>query len=266
MAGMTTALRVTALIAAAAGIATPALAHMPYVEPGLFDIGPRSKVSIEASFTEDAFRPDIAMKDAPFEITGPDGTVTKLGTPLLLTDRTLVEAAVPGDGIYRLSSGQRLGRMGKMYRAGSEWKIVGEDGDTPANAEVVAVQSTTLADAYVLRGRPTGLGALAPRGTALEIHPLADPTGYAAAAPAQFEVLYAGRPLAGANAVLFREAGLYDGKKQVIEAKSDAAGRFAITAPDAGRYLLLVRHRAAAPTGAAAPFYSYTVTLAFEVG
>ncbi|MCW1429863.1 DUF4198 domain-containing protein [Novosphingobium sp. JCM 18896] len=259
------ALRVTASIVLLAA-AAPALAHMPYIAPGMFEIGTHDKVSIEASFTEDAFRPEIAMKDAPFEITGPDGSVTKLGTPLFTADRTLVEAAVPADGVYRLSSGQRLGRMGKMFRAGETWKMVGEDGAPPAGAETVAVQSTTLADAYVLRGKPTGIGALAPRGKALEIHPLADPTATAAAAPARFEVLFDGKPLTAADVTMFREAGLYDGRKQVTEVKTDSAGRFSVTAPDAGRYLLLVRHRAAAPSGAAAPFYSYTVTLAFEAG
>jgi len=265
MTTMTMVLRVTTAIAALA-VAGPALAHMPYVAPGMFEIGTRDKVSIEASFTEDAFRPEIAMQDAPFEITGPDGKVTRLGVPLLLADRTLVEAAVPVDGVYRLSSGQRLGRMGKMYRDGAAWKMVGEDGPAPAGAETVAVQSTTLADAYVLRGKPKGLGALAPRGKALEIHPLTDPTGYAAAAPASFEILFDGKPLATAEVTLWREAGLYDGRKQVAEVKSDALGKLAVTPPDAGRYLLLVRHRAAAPAGSAAPFYSYTVTLAFEAG
>lgn len=262
---MTIAMRVTTALMALAASA-PAWAHMPYVEPGLFDLGPRDKVSIEASFSEDAFRPDIAMKDAPFEITAPDGKVTRLGAPLFTADRTLVEAAVPADGVYRLSSGQRLGRMGKMFRSGTEWKMAGEDGAPPAGAETAAVQSTTLADAYVLRGKPTGLGALAPRGKALELHPLIDPTAYAAGAPAQFEALFDGKPLAATNVTLWREAGLYDGRKQVAEVKTDAAGRFTVTAPDAGRYLLLVRHRAAAPSGAAAPFYSYTVTLAFEAG
>lgn len=263
---MNIAMRVITTTIAAATLSAPALAHMPYVEPGLFDIGERKAVTIEASFTEDVFRPDIAMKDAPFEITGPDGKVAKLGAPTLLTDRAVVEAPVAGDGVYRLSSGQRLGRMGKMYRAGAEWKMAGEDGAPPAGAEVVIVQSTTLADAYVLRGKPTTPGALAPRGTALEIHPLTDPTALGAATPAQFEVLNDGKPLAGASVALFREAGLYDGNKEVGAVKTDAAGRFSVTPPDAGRYLLLVRHRTQAPAGAPAPFYSYTVTLAFEAG
>lgn len=247
-------------------MAAPLLAHMPYVSPSMFDVGKREKVSIEASFTEDAFRAEIGMKDALFEVTGPDGKTVKLGAPVVLTDMTVVEAPLSAEGIHRLSSGQRLGRMGKMFRVGKDWKMVGEDGDAPTGAEVAAVQSTTLADAYVLRGKPGATGALAPRGHALEIHPLGDPTSYGAAEPAAFEILYDGKPLAGATVTLFREAGLYDGRKQAAEAKSDAAGKLTVTPPDAGRYLMLVRHRAAAPAGAAAPYYSFTVTLAFEAG
>ena len=250
--------------AAALAAATPALAHMPYVAPTVFDAGQRSTLAIEASFTEDAFRAEVAMKDAPFEITGPDGVTQRLATPLLLTELTIVEAKLPVDGIYRVSSGQRLGRIGKMYRAGDAWKIVGEDAKPPAEAGLIDVQSTTLADAYVVRGKPDGTTALKPRGTALEIHPLGDPTTIGAGENLALEILYHGKPLPGAAVNLFREAGLYDGKKVAAELVADAAGKLTVTVPDAGRYLLLVRHRDTAPTGAAAAYYSYTTTLAFE--
>jgi uncharacterized GH25 family protein len=241
-----------------------ALAHMPYVAPSYFDAGDRKLVTVEASFTEDAFHPDIAMKDAPFDITGPDGVTTRLGAPTVLNELTIVEAKLPSDGIYRISSGQRLGRIGKMYRAGTEWKLVGEGNAAPAGAALVDVQSTTLADAYVARGKPQGSAALTPRGAALEIHPLGDPTTVGVGEPLALEILYRGKPLAGASATLFREAGYYDGKKVVGEFHADAAGKLQVAAPDAGRYLLLVRHRDSAPAGAAAPYYSYTTTLAFE--
>lgn len=247
-------------------VAVPrAAAHMPYVLPSVFDAGERKAVGIEAAFTEDAFRPEIGMDNAPFEITGPDGTTIKLAAPTLLRDRTLAEAPLASEGIWRLSSGQRLGRMNRMVRDGATWKVLAEDAAPPAGATLLKVQSTTLADAYVLRGHPGGTGALKPRGTGLEIHPLGDPTAAGKGEPIAFEILYQGKPLPGATVSAFREAGYYDGRKTLPDMVSGKDGRIAVTPPDAGRYLLLVRHRDSAPTGADAPYYSYSVTVAFEV-
>jgi hypothetical protein len=237
---------------------------MPYVAPSLFDLGKRDTVAIEASFTEDVYRPEIAMDNAPFEVTGPDGTTHSLGAPSRFTDRTLIEAKLAGEGVYRLSSGQRLGRMNVMVHDGKTWTIIGESAKPAAGAEARKVQSSTLADAYVLRGRPGDSGALKARNTALEIHPLADPTAAGAREALPLEILYRGKPLAGARVTLFREAGFYDGRKALGETVAGTDGRLTVTPPDPGRYLLLVRHRDEAPAGADAPYYSYTVTLAFE--
>lgn len=255
----------TRALAALSLCAAPAAAHMPYLLPGLFDAGSRDRVTVEASFTEDAFRPEVAMRDAPFEVTAPDGRTTRLAAPVLAGDRTLAEAPLPTDGVYRLSSGQRAGRMGRMYRNGNGWTMVGEGAAPPKGATLVDVRSTTLADAYVLRGRPGATGALTPRGRALQIHPLADPTAIAPGAAVRFAILYDGKPLAGVPVTLYREAGFYDSRKQAASTTSDAAGTVAITAPDTGRYLMLVRHRPATPD-ADGSHASYTATLAFEAG
>lgn len=246
-------------------LATPATAHMPYVLPSVFDAGTRPSVTVEAAFTEDAFRPEVAMDNAPFEITAPDGRTTPLPAPAIAGDRTLAIAALPADGIYRISSGQRSGRMGKMYRGASGWVMIGEGAAPPAGATLVDVRSKTLADVYVLHGRPAAPGALAPRGRALEIHPLADPTALGAGEAASFAILHDGKPLTGEVVTLFREAGIYDGRKQVAEVRSDAKGQVSFTPPDAGRYLMLVRHRTATP-GQADAHTSFTATLAFEAG
>ncbi|QJU60859.1 DUF4198 domain-containing protein [Sphingomonas sp. AP4-R1] len=245
-------------------LAPPAAAHMPYVLPSVFDVGTRSAIGIEAAFSEDAFRPEIGMDNAPFEATGPNGTTVRLAAPTRLGDRTVAEAPLSAEGIWRISSGQRLGRMNRMVRDGATWKVLGEDAAAPAGATILKVQSTTLADAYVLRGHPGAAGALKPRGTGLEIHPLGDPTAAGKGEPIAFEILYQGKPLPGATVSAFREAGYYDGRKTLPDAITGADGRFSLTPPDAGRYLLLVRHRDAAPQTAAAPYYSYSVTLAFE--
>jgi len=248
------------LCATLAMTASPGSAHMPYMLPSVFDAGTRTSVTIEASFTEDAFRPEIAMQNAPFERTGPDGATVRLGTPALTHDATMLDVPLPADGLYRISSGQRIGRMGKMVREGDSWKVVGE-GMTPVGAAPVDVRSTTLADVYVLHGKPGACGALKPRGVALEIHPLSDPASYAPGKPARFEILYDGKPLTTEKVILFRERGFYDGRKQETTATPDASGQFMVTPTDAGRYLMLVRHRVGPDAMVAT---SYTVTLAFE--
>lgn len=236
---------------------------MPYVLPTLFDLGKGDHVTVEAAFAEDAFLPEVAMRDAPFHLIGPDGAQLPTGSVTHLRDLSVFEAAIPADGTYRVTSGQRAGRKGKMFRQGNEWKMRGEGGEPPANAEQVDVQSMTLADAYVTRGQPTDT-ALKSLGKALEIQAITHPNGIIAGSEASFTLLFDGKPLPQADITLFRSAGVYDGRKVVAQVKSGADGRFSLKPEDAGTYLILVRHRGAAPVGSETPYRSYTYTLAFD--
>lgn len=253
-------------LAAVAAVAVPgvALAHMPYLLPNMFDAGDRDHVTVQGGFAEDAFVPEVVMKSDAFHVRGPGGS-TPIASPTYLRDLTVFEAALPAKGTYRISSGERFGRKGKMYKAADgQWTMGGEGGRTPAGVTLVEVQSMTLADVYVTRGAPTA-EALAPTGKGLELKPITHPSEIYAKAPARFELLFEGKPVAGANVEVFRAAGLYDGKKVAAQAKTDAAGGFSITPPDAGTYLALIRHRTAAPAGAETPYRSYSYTLTFEV-
>ncbi len=240
-----------------------ASAHMPYVLPTHFDLGKADHVTVESSFTEEAFVPDVAMKDAAFHLIGPDGATLSTGTVTYLRDLSIFEADTKADGTYRITTGQRAGRKGKMVRDGDAWVMGGEGAAPKPGAEEVAVQSMTLADAYVTRGAPT-TAALKPGGEALEVQPITHPNGITAGSNAIFQLLYNGKPLAGVDVTLFRAAGVYDGRKVAAQTKSDAAGRFTLHPDDAGAYLLLVRHRAQSPAGAETPWRSYTYTLAFD--
>lgn len=255
----------TAAIAAGAAllVAGAASAHMPYVLPTLFEIT-GDHITVTSSFAEDAFVPEVAMRDAPFHLIKPDGTRGEVGPVTYLRDLTIFEADVKTDGTYRISTGQRAGRKSTMYNDGKNWIIRGEEGaEIPAGATTVAVQSMTLADAYVTKKTQTD-GALKPQGAALEIQPLTHPNSIEAGAAAQFVLLFDGKPLANATITLFRSAGVYDGRKVAAEVTSDTAGKFALTPADAGTYLILVRHRAPAPAGSETPWRSYTYTLAFD--
>jgi uncharacterized GH25 family protein len=243
--------------------ATTGQAHMPYVLPTLFDLGKGDHVTVEAAFAEDAFLPEVAMRDAPFHLVGPDGQDVPTGPVTHLRDLSVFEAATLADGTYRVTSGQRAGRKGKMFRQGDRWEMRTETGTPPANVEQVEVQSMTLADAYVTRGKPTN-AALKPLGAGLEIQAITHPNGIVAGSDARFAILFDGKPLANADVTLFRSAGLYDGRKVVAQVKSAADGGFRLTPQDAGTYLILVRHRGAAPAGAQTPYRSYTYTLTFD--
>lgn len=249
------------LLAAAPGAA---LAHMPYMLPNMFDLTDRDHVTVQASFAEDAFVPEVVMKSDAWHTRGPDGATTPIKDITYLRDLTVFEAQAPTKGTYRVSSGERFGRKGKMYRAADGQWVVSEGKDKPANAELVDVQSMTLAEVYVTRGSPTK-DALAITGKGLELKPITHPSEIFAGQPASFELLFEGKPVSGAHVEVFRSAGVYDGRKQVAgQIKTDAAGRFSITAPDAGTYLALIRHRTAAPAGAETPYRSYSYTLTFE--
>ena len=236
---------------------------MPYVLPTLFDLGKGDHVTVQSAFGEDAFVAEVAMRDAPFHLVGPDGKTTPAGSTVSLRDLTVFEANVGNDGTYRVTTGQRFGRKGKMFKVGDKWLMRGETDDPKPGTAEVEVQSATIAEAYVTRGEPSN-GALKPSGRALEIQALTHPNAITAGSDASFVLLYEGKPLAGEEITVYRSAGYYDGRKVAAQIKGDAAGKFTLKPEDAGTYLILVRHRGAAPAGAETPYRSYTYTLAFD--
>lgn len=243
-----------------AGIAT---ADSPYLKPNVHDATGRDHVTVEASFTEDIFQARVVMRSDSFHVIGPNGE-NPITDVTYLRDLAVFEVATPIDGTYRISSGPRQGRTAKMYRAtDGSWKMVGEeDNPPPADAPLVDVQSITVAEVYVTRGAPSD-GALEPRGQGLELFPMIHPADIVAGEDATFQMLFEGRPLAGVEVTVFREAGRYDGKKIEATLTTDSEGRFTVRAGDAGAYLTQVRYRTESPAGAPTPYRSYTHTLAF---
>ncbi|WP_091742821.1 DUF4198 domain-containing protein [Phenylobacterium immobile] len=261
-------LRTILAAGAALGLASAASAHMPYVLPSHFAVAAGEKpttVTVQASFTEEPFQPDVVMKSDLFSVRGPDGQDTAIATPTYLRELAVMEAPITSEGTYRVTSGARLGRTAKMYKsAAGPWLFVGEESEVkPDPATVVDAQSVTTAEAYLTRGKPS-TAALEAKGAGLELKPLTHPSDIAAGSPARFLLLIDGKPLPGQIVRLYRGHGLYDGKKVAGEATTGADGVFSFNAPDPGLYMTIVRYRAAAPPGAATPYRSYTHTLSFE--
>lgn len=73
------------------------MALSPYLLPNSFAPDGRDHVTVDGSFTETFFTPDVAMKAHGDEVLGPDGAVTKL-TPTYMIDLALVEVTTEAAG------------------------------------------------------------------------------------------------------------------------------------------------------------------------
>jgi uncharacterized GH25 family protein len=240
-----------------------AQAHMPYLLPNTFDATARDHVSVIASFTEMPFVADVVMKSERYAVITPGGKTLPITQVNYLQDLAAFEVATVEEGVYRITSGERLGRKSRMYaKTDGSWEFIGEHSDVPANVQVVEVQSVTTADVYVVHGAANAT-ALTPTGVGIELKLLSSPALITARLPMQAELLFQGKPLADAEVTFYRGALDSMGGGLEFSRKSDAHGKLVFTVPVAGTYLALIRHRTESPAGAETPWRSYTYTLTF---
>jgi len=258
----------TRLFAAAlAFMAMPAVAHTPYFAPATFQVQAGSILTLDAAFAEAFFVPEAAFDASRFLVTGPDGRQVAPERVVPLRTRVVVEHTLPAQkGTYRFSTGERLGAVFRSWEIDGR-KVSSRDAaePMPANAKLLShFQSRIRAETYVSVGAPDR-AALRPYGQGLEIVPVTHPDDLYADAPFDFEIRFDGQPLADAEVQIAEAVWTSDRKARETHLRSDAQGRVRWGQPQAGTWLALVRHRAPAPAGAAAPEYSNSYSLAFQV-
>lgn len=249
-------------VLAAAGSAT---ADSPYLRPNVYDATNMDRVTVEAGFTDDIFAGRVAMRSDHWNVFGPNGEIP-ITEITALNQITVFEVPTPTDGTYRISSGRREGRIGRMYRSQSQgWRFVGEEaGVTVPEADQVETQSITVAEVYVTRGE--GREVPAARGVGVEVIPVTHPAEIVEGEDAVFQLLIDGRPVAGQAVTVFREAGRYDGRLVEADLTTGEDGRFTVRPSSPGAYLTLVRYRGEAPAGARTPYQSQSHALTFVAG
>lgn len=273
--------------AAMALAVAPAQAHTPYVVP--FTFAPeRDYVGVEGGMAEEAFFiPDFAIRGSgDWVVIGPDGVPVKIA-PTLLKSIAVVDAPLPTEGTYRIGTGERPGRAGKMAKINGAWRVVRpapapgaaapqrrmEEGEpnangpveasaVPADAEVIDTQGYLTAETYVTRGAPT---PVKPSGKGFEIEPVTHPNEIFLSDGFVFRALIDGKPVAGQHVSVYRGGEAYDDKRTTIEVTTGADGKATIKFEKSGVYLLETRYPGQTAPGAAPAAKSWSYTLTLEV-
>lgn len=269
-----TLLALTGVIAVAAASGAAA-AHRPYLAPTSFS-PTRDFVTVHAGLTEGAlFVADLPLRaTGDFLLTSPDGATSKAGPGVVLKEYTYLEAALPAEGTWRISTGDRPGRTFKFAKVGGKWAQIGAAGEPgmatvaenaiPAGAERMDALRFTKAEAYVTRGKPS-TGALKAQGKGFELTPAANPTETFVGKPFRFTFTSDGKPAAGQAFVVERAGDAYAAKKFMVEGRTDAQGRGELTFKEPGIYLLQSTYEGAGRPGGQPAASTVFYSLAFEV-
>ena len=252
--------RILSLSVALLAVGT-AQAHSPYLLPNLFDLGKRDHVTVQGSFTEEFFSPDVVMKSEDYHVVTPAGAKAPL-TPVYARDLAIVEADTKEAGTYRISTGKRGGRTAKAAWVDGDWKFLAPKEEAPAGAKTYDVTSITMAEVYVTRGKPTEQ-ALAARNTGLEYRALSHPNSAFVGSDVTFEVLFDGKPLAGHAVSVFGGKALSADQKPFAEVTTDKEGRFSFKPSEPGVYLAMSRYRPT-PAKESQQGVSYTYSVVVE--
>ncbi len=252
------------LLALAMILGGHASADTSYLRPNWFTTATSDIVTVQSSFTEDFSNPSIGVKSDAWTVVGPDGAKAEFKTKTELTQLTALEAATAKPGTYRLSTGERLGRIGPQILIDGKWQPFAPGRDVPEGAQTRQSQTTTVADVYVTRGAPTTAPVIT-RINALELKPVTHPNDVYLDTGFQFHVLLNGKPVANQSVEIWREGGAYEAPAYRNTVSSAADGSIKLTFDKPGVYLIWTRHSADAPAGAATPVRSYTTSLTLEV-
>ena len=250
------------LAAIAMTAALPAAAHTGFILPDSFDYKSCSGLGAIATFSDYFPAPEIVLTVPEFHLTGPDGP---RAFDRVSADHAMsrLEASLEVPGTYRISTGERLGRKGKVALVDGAYVRLEGSESPPAGARVLTSQTATVSDAYFSCGGVTSAIDTSPPGQ-LGVTPLTEedaPEGTRA-----FRVTFDGAGFAPDEAYLIPAyasfAGAHDGQRVTVP--KDGILRFERLVP--GVYVLLVRHIAPAPHGAETDVRSHSTTVTFAVG
>ncbi len=268
---MTASLKLPLLTLAALGavIATPALAHRAWMIPSATVLsGDDPWVEVDAAISNDLFFPDHRpMAVAAIVITAPDGSKAQAENAVTGKYRSTFDVHLQTPGTYKMATASdSLNASYKLNGETKRWRGSKEDFATqiPAGAQDLKVsQGQNRNEIFVTRGAPTRT-VLQPTNSGLELSPVTHPNDLFAGEAAEFKLLLDGKPASNVDVTVVPGASRYRDTSGEMKLKTDAAGAFKVTWPEAGMYWMNASVRDDKATVAnATRNASYTAT--FEV-
>ncbi len=244
-------------------LAPPALAHVSFLLPNVFQLDESEEITVQAGFSETFSRPEVALRSHAFTIVTPAGSQQVFDAIETVGTLTVLAGKLTEEGTYRLSSGERIGRKGVQVKIGEDWRPLEPGSPVADGVETRESQTATVADVYVTRGAPTDQVLSTAIGR-LALQPVTHPNKISTAEGFRFRVLFDGAPLSGQQVQIQRENGQYETPAYSALVTTDAEGYATFAMERAGAYLMMTRMSADAPAGSETRIRSYTTSLVIE--
>ncbi len=247
---------------------SPAFADVGFLLPNRFHADESGRVTVIASFSDRFPNVEHALRSDDFHIADPEGERQAFESIDVLDQLTVLSAKLNAPGVYRLSTGERLGRKGEASRVDGAFVRLGRDGvaraDLPEGAPIFTSQTATVSEVHVRKGDVPAPRTISAAGR-LTLKVSAGDRGFEPGAPLQAAALFDGAPLEGARIVFVAPFGTSERGLDGVAFAADADGEAAIMSDDAGPHVVFVRHIAEAPPDAQTDLRSYTTALIFEL-
>ena len=245
-----------------------ATADVGFLLPNAFHTDERGRVTVIASFSDRFPGVEHPLRSDDFHVVARNGQKLPFETVRNLEQMTVLFTVLNTPGVYRVSSGERLGRKGEVSMHNGVFVRLGEDGidkaTLPDCAPILTSQTATVSEVYVRHGEAELPATLKTSGR-LSISLSAGEKGFQESAPIRATVTFDEAPLPGAEITLVSPYSAYADQPEGVISVLDDNGEVEISSNKTGPNVILVRHISEAPADAETDVRSYSTALVFEI-
>lgn len=228
-------------------ISSQANAHSRWILPSHFTLSSDKGewIALDITASNETFHVDKAMSVDNMRITLPNGKSERPSSVYKAHRKSVADYYVKDGGTYKITSNgspsyfssYELDGEKKRFRGNKQALLAAQ----PKATKVKTFYRFARIESYVTMNQPTENYAL--DGIALEVQPVTHPSEIIEGEPAQFQLLYNGKPQQGVKIEITKEGSRYRNAPETIELTSDKNGLVEVTLPSAGRFLFIAEYQ-----------------------